>query len=265
MNINLNNYETFFLLYVDGELAPAESAAVEAFVKLHPQLGEELELMKSLVLPADDAALPDKNNLYRSVALEQNMEEAMLLQLDDALPAAAAAHLQQSIAANESLKQHWNLLQKTKLPQEQIVFADKKSLYKPEPAKLVSLKALRWAVAAALIVAGLFTAITIVRQQEKVAPNFADVNQQGNEQNSKVPLAEDSFSTRQKLQQIYSGGNEQLARQQQDVSNAPGAQDMVVPAKYAPASKRQTVAQTNAPAKHNRLRVSSPQDEQLPV
>ena len=42
--INENNYETFFLSYIDNELNAAERAAVEAFVLTEPKYAEGEEI-----------------------------------------------------------------------------------------------------------------------------------------------------------------------------------------------------------------------------
>jgi len=51
--INLLNYETFFLLYADGELSPAEQEAVLQFVEQHPLLEEEFNRVKALKFNPD--------------------------------------------------------------------------------------------------------------------------------------------------------------------------------------------------------------------
>ena len=42
-HINMDNYEEYFLLYVDNELTGADKASVEEFVKMHPELKSELD------------------------------------------------------------------------------------------------------------------------------------------------------------------------------------------------------------------------------
>ncbi len=172
MNINLDNYESLFLLYVDDELSATEKAAVDAFIEQHPYLGGELQLLQGLVLPAGDTVVLDKNNLYRSSAIEENMEEAMLLQLDNELPESSSQELKKNIEADEALKQNWDQLLKTRLPAEAIVFNHKNSLYKKEQTSIVSLRFVKWAAAAALLVAGFFTAVMLLRQQGQTGVDF---------------------------------------------------------------------------------------------
>ena len=61
--INLNNYESWFLQYADGECTPAEQQAVEGFLLLHPALKEELDQMLDLRLSPDKVVMPGKEFL----------------------------------------------------------------------------------------------------------------------------------------------------------------------------------------------------------
>lgn len=66
--INLLNYETFFLLYADGELSPAEQESVLEFVKQHPSLEEEFNLIGRLTLkPGKDLVKMDKSILKKEM------------------------------------------------------------------------------------------------------------------------------------------------------------------------------------------------------
>lgn len=61
--INLNNYESWFLQYADGECSPAEQQAVESFLLLHPALKEELDQILELRLLPHVLSMPDKELL----------------------------------------------------------------------------------------------------------------------------------------------------------------------------------------------------------
>ena len=57
MEINRQNYETYFLLWVDGELSIQEQNDVEQFIDKNPDLAIELALLQDAKLPMDDAII----------------------------------------------------------------------------------------------------------------------------------------------------------------------------------------------------------------
>jgi len=232
MNINLNNYESFFLLYVDNELSAAEKAAVDAFVEQHPYLGKELQLLQGLVLPAGDEHVLDKNNLYRSSAIAENMEEAMLLHMDNELSESSGTELMAKIKEDIGLQQNWEQLLKTRLPAEAIIFTDKNSLYKKEPATLISFRFAKWAAAAALLAAGFFTAVILLRQQAQTGVEFV---KSPNEEESrgrslgKINDGKDVNEANSSTNQMTEAGAAELAKKE---ANEPGlTDDKVAPAK----------------------------------
>lgn len=174
MNINRNNYETYFLLYIDNELSAAERKAVEAFIAEHTDLHEELMQLQDVVLPVDDFIFAGKADLLKSEA-EDKATEKLLLHIDEELSAAEAAETDKMIAANAALQTEWNLLQRTKLDaSEKIIFTDKNLLYRKERDNVVIGRFVRWAVAAALLGFGFFAAVSIINNNKKPdAPSVA--------------------------------------------------------------------------------------------
>ena len=65
VEININNYEEFFFLYIDRELDETAKGKVEKFVLQHPQLQEEFTLLKQTVLQPEAVMFADKSSLYR--------------------------------------------------------------------------------------------------------------------------------------------------------------------------------------------------------
>ncbi|MBC7866879.1 MAG: hypothetical protein H7X88_05030 [Gloeobacteraceae cyanobacterium ES-bin-316] len=166
MNINLDNYESIFLLYVDKELDAAERQLVEAFIDEHPYLAAELQILGGLVLREEEKVFLDKNILYRSANIEENMQEAMLLHIDDELPENSKQELLKKLDTDKDLQDNWRLLQKTKLNAAEIIpFKNKKILYRTEGSRIVVGRFAKWAVAAALLAAGFFTAISLLKQE----------------------------------------------------------------------------------------------------
>ena len=150
MNINRNNYEDYFLLYIDNELSQAERKLVEDFVQQHTDLKQELQMLQQTVLAADFVAFDHKRNLLKP---EGHSMEKLLLYLDGELSTTEAAILQNELRTDKALGQEWELLQKTKLQsQDKVVFENKEVLMRREPARIIPV---RWWRAAAAIFIGL--------------------------------------------------------------------------------------------------------------
>jgi hypothetical protein len=65
MNINRDNYEEYFLLYIDRELSGDEQKALESFVRRNPDLEKELERLKQTVAPPPVIVFENKDILLR--------------------------------------------------------------------------------------------------------------------------------------------------------------------------------------------------------
>lgn len=169
MNLNRNNYEEYFLLYVDNELSAAERKEVEEFVASHPDLQEELDTLMDMILSPDDIHFADKSSLLRfteesaSVISEENAQYWMLLQVDGELKGNKQKELELFLEQHPVQQKEFDLLQQTKLEIDPaIIFADKASLYRKEEVKVVHISWQRIAIASALL---LFVAATIIFQQ----------------------------------------------------------------------------------------------------
>lgn len=138
MNINRNNYEVFFLLYVDQELNEAEKLEVEAFLLSNPDLQVEMDMLSSVVLPQDipAAVFPDKSRLFRtedtnSLVNVSNHESYFVQYTDDELKNEEKAATEQFVYNNPEFQAEFELIQKTKLtPDTSIVFPNKDLLYR---------------------------------------------------------------------------------------------------------------------------------------
>lgn len=64
-SIGIDNYQEYFLLYIDNELNKDSREAVEKFVLQHPELQDEFTLLKQTVLPQEKIGFPNKKSLYR--------------------------------------------------------------------------------------------------------------------------------------------------------------------------------------------------------
>jgi hypothetical protein len=157
MLINRNNYESFFLLYVDGELCAAEMKLVEDFAAENEDLKAELEILKATVLPTDEILFEEKGELYKPIPIDSMLHEKLLLKIDNELPQNETASLNELIAADENVRGEFDLLQRTKLnTADKIVFADKQLLYRKERDSVVIGRFVRWAAAAILLGFGFY-------------------------------------------------------------------------------------------------------------
>ncbi len=180
--INRNNYEEFFLLYVDNELSADQRLQVEDFVALHPDLKEELDILVEMKLPSEDIYFDDKNSLLRFTEekpagiTEENIQYWMLMKTDNELNAADEKMLDEMVKKNPVYQQELSLLQKAKLDAgETIEFAHKESLYRHE-TRVVRFAWMRMAAAAAVV---LLVALTIFFQLNSNKTNLPSVEQAG--------------------------------------------------------------------------------------
>jgi hypothetical protein len=152
--IDRNNYEEYFILYMDNELPVADKQMVELFMQENPDLKEELDLLMQFKLAPDNTIVFEgKEMLMKDEAFLQIpvITKKLLLHLDNELPAGEKASIEKLIAADSDVNKEWQLLQKTKLPAEAISFPYKESLYrKEETVRVVSIK--WWRIAAAAVV-----------------------------------------------------------------------------------------------------------------
>ncbi len=159
MSINRNNYEEYFLLYIDHELNADDRNAVEVFIKDNPDLREELGMLQQLVVRADKRVLfNDKASLLKSSTAanpvnETNYEEYFLLYADNELSNEEKDLVEQFVYKNPQHQAVFELYDKIHFtPDTSIVFANKQVLYRSEKDERVIV--MRWwkiAVAAVVL------------------------------------------------------------------------------------------------------------------
>ena len=122
MNINRDNYEEFFVLYIDKELNPAERAAVENFVSQNPDLKTELEMLEQTILPLDKMeTFGNKEVLFRKesepvngLINELNCEAFFVLYADNELNNDQNALVEEFIYRHPQYQEHFELIQQVK-------------------------------------------------------------------------------------------------------------------------------------------------------
>lgn len=184
MNINRNNYEEFFLLYVDDELTAAEKKDVENFVHENKDLQQEFNLLLNTKLPFAEDIIFEKSTLYKTTndfITTNNFEEKFLLYVDDELNAEEKQSVEKFVLQHPSTQQNFTTLKNTLLPKEVIVCPQKNLLYKKVEKPVIVLWLNRMAVAAAVLLfvflAWQLLPTTTKKQQEVVKNNTINKKQ----------------------------------------------------------------------------------------
>ena len=164
MIVNVQNYETYFLLYIDNELSATEKATVELFIQQNPSYQQELTLLQNAKLgfsenTSEESAeekiiFEDKLSLYQI----SESDTACLLYLEHEMSASEVAQFEEKLAKDPHLQisltnwgktlisQKYNELSKNEKGYNEIGKnkkldpAFKYSLYKKE-AEVISIKA----------------------------------------------------------------------------------------------------------------------------
>jgi len=153
MIVNIHNYETYLLLYIDNELSASEKAALELFIQENPSYQQELTLLQNSKLVflentkeetvAEKIIFEDKLSLYQI----SESDTACLLYLDHQMSANEVAKFEQKLAKDSTLQASLADWEKTLISQnyneigknETLDPAFKHSLYKKE-AEVISIK-----------------------------------------------------------------------------------------------------------------------------
>ena len=173
VTINRDNYEEFFLLYVDNELKTQDKTAVENFISQNPDLGQELEMLKQATLTDNTIQFANKEFLYKKdngISLA-NYEEYFVLAADNELNKQEIAEVEEFVLKHPQLQNEFTLLHQAKLKPEPISFTNKKKLYRYEKERrLIPVTWLRMSVAAAVI-GIIMTTLVVVRDDKKITEN----------------------------------------------------------------------------------------------
>lgn len=147
---------------------------VEAFVALHPDLKEELDvLLQTKFLPDQHIIFDNKEELLllNTSAFDintTNYEEWLVMYMDNELNEGQMAAVDNFVLHNPEVQKELQLLQKTKLLPQDVIFPDKKSLYRTERVRRIPAW-WRMAAAAAIVTAIGTTAIVMLNNRPPAA------------------------------------------------------------------------------------------------
>lgn len=169
MNISRHNYEELFLLYVDNELSDTEKNSVHEFLQQNPDLRQEFLLLQQAILKPSAIIFDDKTSLFKKEISIDEIQESLLLLLDNEITTAEKKRISDLIVADDSVAKEWALWQQTKLqPDAAIYFADKRSLYRTAPERVIVFNWMKIAVAAVFIGFGIWITVPYFIKKDTV-------------------------------------------------------------------------------------------------
>jgi hypothetical protein len=130
MNINISNYEAYFLDYHEGNLSPQQVADLFLFLSQHPELKKEFEDFEQIVL--EDFSAPvfeNKDRLKKNITAE-NREEYFIRAVEGTLDTTELALLKIFLTTHPEFQREFNLFQKTKLQADATLVFENKELLK---------------------------------------------------------------------------------------------------------------------------------------
>ncbi len=176
MNIDRNNYEEFFILYLDNELSASDRQLVEEFAAANPDLQAELDLLQQSKLTPDmDITFSGKEALLKTENEISAGTTSMLLYIDQELPSSEKASFEQWLAQNPAAQKELGLFQQTKLQPEHIAFPYKESLYRQEERRVAPINWWRMAAAAVLLL-GISSATFMFNQNRQKKSAIAEAD-----------------------------------------------------------------------------------------
>ena len=135
--ITRNNYEEFFLDYLEGSLSALEEIALENFLALHPDLKAELEEMKLVILEEESAELEKES--IKEIPFRSNFSDFCIAKLEGDLTSSEEKAFDQFLESNLEHLSEFGQYELTKLKPDYSVIIPDKNKFKKKEKKLIPL------------------------------------------------------------------------------------------------------------------------------
>lgn len=184
--ITRDNYEEFFLLYVDNELSTAEKRVVERFIEENPDLREEWEALQQCKIEPEAQVTFSGRDWLRG-----QDQEYLLSYIDNELSEEDRKAVESHIHRYPARAAELELLRKTiSQPDPAIVFANKEALHRTDGRRRIIF--LRWTAAAA-IVAGIIAFLIFNNSQKSIPAGLAITQPEQKNSRTVTPVTTDTF------------------------------------------------------------------------
>jgi len=164
MNLNRNNYEAYFIDFLEGNLNPAQVDQFLDFISQNPDLKEELHSFELISLPTEKVSFQDKNKLYKKTA-DRSTDTIAYLEGD--LSITEEKLFENEMNTYPELKREYELFIKTRLqPDLEIIYPNRKQLYRKNGRQIK----LKWKRSAAAVIIIAITIGTILQTEKNEFP-----------------------------------------------------------------------------------------------
>lgn len=178
MKISRDNYESFFIDYIEGNLPENMIDQFLDFLNQNPDLKQELHLFEEVNLPEEHVVFREKKQLTKSVADEKRrLENTAVAYLEGDLDADENKVFETYLAGDPEFKKEYDLFAKTQLrPDFGIKYPGKRKLYRKSGAAIV----VNWVARAAavlILIWGINSVFQNAPEQQKANPQLAEIRQ----------------------------------------------------------------------------------------
>lgn len=158
--ITKDNYEIYFIDYLDGHLPESAKAEFKAFLLVNPDLAELLEDMECVRLTPPSVIFDKKESLKKDIC--QECPDYMAIAASEGVLTNAEEEVTEQYRNQDHIKELIATYDKIRMiPDPNIRFPHKSKLYKPDPLRRLYI---RFSAAAAVIALLFFTAINLIQQ-----------------------------------------------------------------------------------------------------
>jgi hypothetical protein len=153
MKINRNNYEAFFIDYLEGILDEKLVDDFIEFLQQNPDLKEELSLFQTVSIGQEEITFNKKDLLLKEkYDVENEFNQAAIANLEGDITASEKVEFENYLSTHPEKQKESDLFRHTKLqPDKNVVFSNKNKLYRYSAGRTILLWTSR--VAAILIIA----------------------------------------------------------------------------------------------------------------
>ena len=169
--ITRNNYEEFFLDYIEGEINAPDKEALESFLAQNPDLKGELGEMMDMDIKCEAETIYEETIHLKDIPFQTNFDDFCIAQLEGDLDSYESKAFEEFIHSNPDKAKDLALYHKTKLEADvSIVFKNKKSLKKRNKGIIIR-QFIYTTLATAASIAILFSVWTSELENNPTDPN----------------------------------------------------------------------------------------------